>query len=360
MRPTRILHLVGSPTDDFNLRLSRLYAAGCIDATGDPARYQFEIAYVTPDRKWRFPGSLADPDVAAAPTMEMGDAIAHVTDLDIDVALPQMFCHEGMTTYRGIFEALGIPYLGNRPLQMAIAADKAKTRAIVAAAGIQTPRGELLGRGERPSLAAPAVVKPNTSDNSAGVSLVSHADEFSAAIDEAFRHADQILVEQFIPPGREVRCGVVEREGELVCLPLEEYFLDPADRPIRRYEHKLSGNEKLSLTSKDASQSWIVDADDPIVAGVHRAARLAHRTLGCRHYSLFDFRIDATGSAYFIEAGLYCSFSPQSVIATMMTAHGTPLSKFFAEAIDRVRAEKNAVNRDEMATFEKPPRPPRS
>ncbi len=45
-----VLHLVGSPTDQFNCDLSRFYATSCIHALADPARYSFIIAYVTPDK----------------------------------------------------------------------------------------------------------------------------------------------------------------------------------------------------------------------------------------------------------------------------------------------------------------------
>ena len=40
-------------------------------------------------------------------------------------------------------------------------------------------------------------------------------------------------MESYIELGREVRCGVVVRDGELVCLPLEEYRVDRVTKPIR-------------------------------------------------------------------------------------------------------------------------------
>ena len=58
---------------------------------------------------------------------------------------------------------------------------------------------------------------------------------------------------------------------------------------------------------------------------VHDAARASHIALGCRQYSLFDFRIDPTGRPWFLEAGLYCSFATTSVLAVMARAAGTAL-----------------------------------
>ena len=54
-----------------------------------------------------------------------------------------MFCLPGMTHYRALFDVLGIPYVGNAPDVMALTADKAKAKAVVAAAGVDVPAGEV-------------------------------------------------------------------------------------------------------------------------------------------------------------------------------------------------------------------------
>ena len=63
---------------------------------------------------------------------------------------------------------------------------------------------------------------------------------------------------------------------------------------------------------------------------------MCHDALGCRHYSLFDFRIDPTGQPWFLEAGLYCSFARSSVIATMARGVGTEVDELFRLAIVEV------------------------
>ena len=346
-RPLRILQLVGSPTNAFFRDLSELYAGGCIDALTDPERYAFVIAHVSPDGSWRFPETLTAEALAAAPARTFAEAMRAIDGLAIDAAVPQMFCVPGMTDMRALLDVLGIPYLGNRPLQMAIAADKAKTRALVAAAGVDVPRAQIVRGGALPAIAFPAVVKPNDADNSDGVSLVTTERECADAVRAALAFSESVLVEDYVPLGREVRCGVVERRGELVCLPLEEYFVDPHTRPIRRRVDKVRGDGGASLTlaAKTRSESWIVSPDDAIVPAVWAAARRCHVALGCRQYSLFDFRVDPDGRPWFLEAGLYCSFSPQSVIVTMMEAAGVPLRRFFAESIGDV-AGPVAVQRE--------------
>jgi D-alanine-D-alanine ligase len=340
----RVLHLVGSAVSDFLCDLSRLYAQDCLESTADPANYEFHIAYVTPDLKWRFPAGLSAGAIQSATPMSLADAIRELTILNIDVVVPQMFCMPGMTSYRALFDVLGIPYVGNTADVMALTANKANAKAVVAAAGVKVPPGELLRRGDQPSIPPPVVVKPVDGDNSLGVALVRDRGGFGPALDAAFAHSDEALIESFVELGREVRCGILVIDGELICLPLEEYNVDPTSKPIRNHDDKInrSGDGQLNLVAKEITKAWIVDLDDPITARVWEVARKCHVALRCRHYSLFDFRIDPSGQPWFLEAGLYCSFARKSVISVMAKAAGIPLDDLFATAI---RESTTAITR---------------
>ncbi|MEO9138710.1 MAG: D-alanine--D-alanine ligase [Jatrophihabitans sp.] len=332
----RVLHLVGSAVDDFYCELSRLYAADCLAATTDPSRYEFHVAYVTPDRRWRFPADLSADGIAAAPPLSAGEALAHIETLRPGVMVPQMFCRPGMTVYRALFDVLGVPYLGNTPDVMALTADKARARAVVAAAGVDVPDGEVLERGEHPTIAPPAVVKPVDADNSLGVTLVHEQAGYDAALDSAFEHSERALVETFVPLGREVRCGILVEGGQLVCLPLEEYAVDARDTPIRLAEDKLRRDDagRLGLVAKSTDRAWLVSRDDPLTDRVWDVARRCHVALGARHYSLFDFRVDPSGRPWFLEAGLYNSFATTSVIAMMSAATGRALPELFGSMVE--------------------------
>ncbi|MBD2165541.1 D-alanine--D-alanine ligase [Calothrix membranacea FACHB-236] len=336
MSVLRILHLVGSAQNDFYCDLSRLYAQDCLTATTERSRYDFLIAYITPDRQWRFPASLSKEDIAAAKPMTLGEAIELITAQNIDLVLPQMFCIPGMTHYRALFDLLKIPYIGNTPDIMAITAHKARTKAIVAAAGVKVPHGELLRPGDIPTIPPPAIVKPASADNSLGVVLVKDVSEYDAALKKAFAYASEVIVEAFIELGREVRCGIIVKDGQLVGLPLEEYLVDPHEKPIRSYADKLQQTEdgNLGFAAKDNKKSWIVDPSDRITQKVQQEAKKCHQALGCRHYSLFDFRIDPKGEPWFLEAGLYCSFAPKSVISSMAKTAGIPLNELLMTAIN--------------------------
>ena len=326
----RILHLVGSAENNFYANLSLLYARECLEATMSNSFYEFHIAYITPDSQWHFPPSLSQEDISAAKPLSLSQAIEYIIALKVDLVLPQMFCLSGMTQYRCLFDLLKIPYLGNTAKVMAITADKAMAKAIVKAAGVKVPPGELLRRGDTPTIQPPVVIKPTQSDNSLGVTLIKHSSEYDLALETAFKYSEEVLVEKFIEPGREVRCGIIVKDGELVGLPLEEYLVNNQDSPIRKYSDKLKQTEKGEITygsAKNSQRTWIVDPLDPITESVQAMAKICHQALGCRYYSLFDFRIDPFGQPWFLEAGLYCSFSPKSVIPSMAKAMGIPVDK---------------------------------
>jgi D-alanine-D-alanine ligase len=335
MSKLRILHLVGSAQNDFYCNLSRLYAQDCLTGIADQSRYDFQIAYITPDLLWRFPPSLSSEDIAVTKPIPLFEAIEFLTTRNIDLVLPQMFCIPGMTHYRSLLDLLKIPYIGNTPDIMAITAHKARAKAIVAAAGVKVPRGELLRTGDIPTIKPPAVVKPASSDNSLGVTLVKDATEYETALKTGFEYAKEVIVEEYIELGREVRCGIIVKDGELVGLPLEEYLVN-SHKPIRKYVDKLQQGDdgNLRFAAKDNIKSWIVNNQDPATEKVQAVAKKCHQALGCRHYSLFDFRIDPNGEPWFLEAGLYCSFAPKSVISSMAKAAGIPLNELLITAIN--------------------------
>lgn len=339
-RPLRVLHLVGSTESDLLADLSYHYAAGCLTATADPALYEPLIALVAPEGHWRFPTDLSAEAVDHARPVTVADAVALLARLEVDVVVPQMFCLSGMTHHRALFDLLGIPYVGNIPSVMALTADKARAKAVVSAAGVRVPDGEVLRKGERPTLSLPVVVKPVAGDNSVAMTLVRHRDEYAGALEVAWEHGPA-LVETFIPPGREVRGATLVRNKKVIALPLEEYAVDPNHRPVRdassKYLHGKDG--AVQLTAKGNDLAWIVDANDPATSIVQSASIRCHYALGCRHYGLFDFRIDEEGQPWFLEAGLYCSFAPQSVISTMALAAGTPLPTLFADSLAEALAE---------------------
>merc|ERR1719387_1889798 len=174
--------------------------------------------------------------------------MAQIASMVPDVMVPHMFCVEGMTRFRSLFDLLQIPYLGNKEYTVWPATDKATTKQVLEANGVQVPRGELLVKGchERPSsVRVPFVVKPCNEDNSRGITLVRREEDAAAAIDYAFSFDPRVLVDEYIA-GRELRAACVEEaDGTLTVLPKIEYFL----KDIRTSAHKLQMTSDGKLTA---------------------------------------------------------------------------------------------------------------
>jgi len=347
----RVLHLIGSNENSFYYDLSVLYARlcdGCPDL--DRKSYDFFYAVIGIDGLWCFPAVLqGDEGLADAPRMPIAQALAHLVSLQIDVMVPHMFCVDGMTRYRSLFDLLQIPFVGNHDYTVWPATDKASTKHVLLGAGVTVPRGELLVKGEveRPtSISVPFVVKPCNEDNSRGITLVRREEDADAAIDYAFSFDPRIIVDEYIA-GREMRVACIEEaDGSLTVLPKIEYFLTD----IRTSAHKLSTDKsgKLSNTAiqeakKDGDRKCPAECSPDLHARIDSMVMAAHKALKCRHYSLFDFRIDADEQPFILEACLFCSFSPMSVIPAMaqhMDREDLRHPNLFHTLLERAMAEK--------------------
>ena len=133
-------------------------------------------------------------------------------------------------TIQGLFEMMGVPYVGCGVLASAACMDKHYTKVLLAAAGIpvapgitldarsfdkasefKTDANAIMAQVSEAGLQYPLFVKPSRAGSSFGVTKVEHegdAAELAAAVYEASHHDWRILVEQGID-AREIECAVL-------------------------------------------------------------------------------------------------------------------------------------------------------
>ena len=186
---------------------------------------------------------------------------------------------------QGVLETLAIPYTHSGVLASALAMDKAKAKAVLAAAGVRVPGGGLFDRREvarRHVLPPPYVVKPNAEGSSVGVFLVFEGanapPQAVVAPDWAFGEA--VMVEPYVA-GKELAVAVLVQGGAPRALTVTEIvprtgFYD--------YEAKYG----------EGGSSHIVPAPIPaaVAEAAMRMAEAAHAALGCRGLTRSDFRYD--------------------------------------------------------------------
>ena len=186
---------------------------------------------------------------------------------------------------QGVLETLAIPYTHSGVLASALAMDKAKAKAVLAAAGVRVPGGGLFDRREvarRHVLPPPYVVKPNAEGSSVGVFLVFEGANAppQAVVAPEWAFGEAVMVEPYVA-GKELAVAVLVQGGAPRALTVTEIvprtgFYD--------YEAKYG----------EGGSSHIVPAPIPAAAAkaAMRMAEAAHAALGCRGLTRSDFRYD--------------------------------------------------------------------
>src|SRR5580693_7307509 len=134
-------------------------------------------------------------------------------------------------TIQSVFDAAGVCYTGSNHVGSAAAMDKDLAKRLLLATQIPTPPWLMAPVDQETAireLGLPLVVKPNKQGSTVGLTVVKSAAEFEAAVIEAYRFDDEVMLEQFVP-GREFTVGVLgERAlavGEIIpkCSEIFDY-----------------------------------------------------------------------------------------------------------------------------------------
>lgn len=251
MAKKRIVVMYGGKADEHSI--SCISAASALRAL-DTDKFEAIPVGITKDGKWIVNGEnpLGWSLDEGLPTVEKTPG---AKDVVLEVALGQdgffareddgtltPFGHVGAVfpvlhgpygedgTIQGLFEMMGVPYVGCGVLASAACMDKHYTKVLLAAAGIpvapgitldarsfdkasefKTDANAIMAQVSEAGLQYPLFVKPSRAGSSFGVTKVEHegdAAELAAAVYEASRHDWRILVEQGID-AREIECAVL-------------------------------------------------------------------------------------------------------------------------------------------------------
>lgn len=217
------------------------------------------------------------------------------------IALHGRYGEDG--TIQGALELLGIPYTGSGVLASALAMDKWRTKLVWQAAGIPTPRYELLTGASDFHAAAvrlglPLMVKPANEGSSIGMSKVHAASGLEEAYALAANYDSVVLAEQFID-GTELTAAVLGAAAlPLIRLETPRAFYD--------YEAKYVASDTR----------YIVPCGLPadVEAALQQQVLSAFSTLGCRGWGRVDLMLDAAGKPWFIEANTSPGMTDHSLV----------------------------------------------
>lgn len=223
-------------------------------------------------------------------------------------------------TLQALLDLAGIPYTGSGHMASANAMDKDVSKHLFRAAGVPTPDWlmapvEAWEVEER--LGYPLVVKPNKQGSTVGLTVVKRPEQLEPAIEEAFRHDDEVMLERFVP-GRELTVGILDDR------PLAVGEIIPKRSEIFDYESKYQEG--------GADEIFPADLSPEKTREVQELGLRVHRSLKLTGYSRVDFRMDEEGILWCLEVNTLPGMTSTSLLPQSAKAVGIG----FAELCDRI------------------------
>jgi D-alanine-D-alanine ligase len=204
-------------------------------------------------------------------------------------------------------ELLRAPYTGCNPRGLTLSRDKSLARKLLAYHRIPSPDFTVVPLNRKPilpkRLVFPLIVKSLTYESSIGISqasVVANEDQLAKRV--KYIHETILtpaIVEQFID-GRELYVGVVGNH-RLHVLPVWEMSFAKMST-----DHWHIATERVKWSVKYQKRHGIDTAAAQLPEGqaaeLQHLARRAYRALDLSGYARIDFRMDASGKAYVLEA----------------------------------------------------------
>ncbi len=225
------------------------------------------------------------------------------------------------------FELLGIPQTSCDYYQAALTFNKRDLLSVLKPYGIKTAISYYLNQGDVINTAEiigkvglPCFVKPNKAGSSFGISKVKTEAELPAAIDNAYKEDNEIIIESFLD-GTEVSVGVINYQGEIIVLPITEIV---SENDFFDYEAKYQGKSQ-EITPARLSEE--------MTQKVGAIAKRAYEVLKMKGFSRSEFII-VNGEPHMLEMNTIPGLTTESLIPQQAKAAGIALEDLFTNAIE--------------------------
>ncbi len=268
----------------------------------------------------------------------------------IDIVFPAIHGTNGEDgTLQGLLELMDIPYVGCGVLGASVGMDKILMKDVYKANGLPIVdytwfyRSKWLeGKDEvikiiEEKLSYPLFVKPANLGSSIGISKAKDRDGLITAIEIAIRYDRKIIIEKAVENPREINCGVMGFDNEVITSLCEEPI---GWEDILTFEDKyIRSNDK---GGKSSGERRIIPAeiDDNIREEIEKLAKEAFTTIDARGVSRIDFLVDENNKVYINEINTL----PGSISFYLWEGKGYPFKKLIDELINiaiKVYEEKN-------------------
>lgn len=233
-------------------------------------------------------------------------------------------------TLQAVLEFMQLPYTGSGVMASAITMDKLRTKLLWQGRGLPSGRFVWLTREEYlaglkaetreaiDALGLPLFVKPSCEGSSVGISRVNAPDALPAALEEAFRHDDNVLVEAFLS-GEEYTVGILgARILPAIRIQTASEFYD--------YEAKYISDDTQYFCPAGLSAER--------EAELQTLVRAAWQALGCSGWGRVDVMTDAQGNFQLLEANTSPGMTSHSLVPMAAKEAGMRFSELVARILE--------------------------
>lgn len=287
---------------------------GILDATGEALLLRPQVRNAPPE-----PAQI-DALIAAEKAILLGGLLDAPAIRDADVVFLALHGGRGEDgTIQALLETAGVRYTGAGPLGSGVAMDKDLSKRLFLVAEVLTAAwlmAPVSAAAVDLDLDWPVVVKPSKQGSTVGLTVVQEAAGLAAAIAEAARHDDEVMVEAFVP-GRELTVGILGDQALAVgeIIPRHDLF---------DYECK--------YTPGMSEEIFPADIPDLIAQEAQDIALRAHQALKLRGYSRVDFRLTPDGELFCLEVNTLPGMTATSLMPQSAAAVGIE----FPELCERI------------------------
>ena len=229
------------------------------------------------------------------------------------IALHGRYGEDG--TVQGALELMGIPYTGSGVMASALAMDKVRTKMVWTAAGIPTPRFEVVDAGSdwagvAKRLGLPLIIKPAREGSTIGLTRVTAAAQLPEAYALASRHDPFVMAEEFIA-GEELTAGFLGEQA----LPLIRI-----EAPQGNYDYQ---NKYFSDETKYHCPCGLPEAEE---LRIRTLVMKSAQALGCAGWGRADLIRRADGSVQFLEMNTSPGMTGHSLVPMAAKQAGLPFN----------------------------------
>lgn len=257
---------------------------------------------------------------------------------EIDVFFPIVHGNLGEDgVLQGLFRLMNKPFVGDDVLGAAVTMDKEFTKILAQRVGVPVADWISIKRFEyndknndklnyekvAEKLGRDMFVKPSNQGSSVGVNHVTNADEYAAALKEAFKYDDKVLVEETVP-GTEVETAVLGNDNPIVAGVGQ---ITNAKGSFYTYENKYADNSTSKLQ---------IPADLPqeIIDTVRTNARKVYEVTECSGMARIDSMLTPGGKVVLTEVNALPGFTNISMYPKLFEEAGIKYSDLITRLIE--------------------------